>query len=591
MSVVERVEALSEPICLPDIEILSRAEEKHGGSSSIYGATAIAAAYCGFEKAPSLIPGQWMHGWFPSHREKVHPASLWGLRHKMIAEDYYWVSRKDEEDYLRQCGYRNAVAIGLPLVYLPTTDVPRRPGSLLVMPAHSIEYTEHNWKFDEYAESIASIRSKFREVVVCIHPNCWKKGYWIDAFRNRGFPVVSGASPSDRNALKRIQCLMSSFEFVTTNSFGSQLAYAAYFGAKPSVYGMYVSFQEEDFRHDPCYTIHPELLAPDLEATSEKVLRQNCPQFFCHPREAKSDVEWGRFELGESNKVSPRRLRSLFGWNLSARARRAVRARMPGGVKHSAKMALNRSYRETKLETQRLLSLPRHQPTSTTLLGPRLQVLDGHSFILKKQDLFDSQTYEFVAAGDAPRIVDCGAGIGLGVCYFKKIYPQSQITAFEPDPNTFETLKRNCESWGAKDVRLIPKAVWNSDTTVSFAREDFFPGRISERPVGDQILQVQACRLREYLTSTIDLLKLNIEGAEVDVLLDCTDLLGQVQNLVVDYHSIFERPQRLDTLMELLTKTGFRMQFRSFPYSTRPLVQRIQSGGIDSKLQIFATRF
>jgi len=458
------------------------------------------------------------------------------------------------------------------------------------MPAHSIIYTVHSWKFDEYAEAIAAIRSQFTEVVVCISPSCWKRGYWVDAFRDRGFPLVTGADPYDRNALKRIQTLLCSFEYVTTNGFGSQLAYAAYFGAKPSVYGPYASVQSEDFKQDYLYVYHPKLLAPALQAISEEQLRRNCPQLFCHPREAKADVEWGRFEVGEPNKVSPRKMRSLFGWDLSARVRRSLGSKIPRSVKDRAKTYLNPSYGEVQRETERLLAMPRHQPTFTTLLGPRLEVRDPRSFVWKKWLLFDQELYRFNSTANAPRIIDCGAGIGLSLCYFKRLYPKSEITAFEPDPRVYEVLMRNCEAWEAKDVRLIPKAVWTCETTLTFAGQDPFPGRISQRVAGGDVLEVQTCRLRDQLTERTDLLRLNIEGAEVDVLLDCADLLGQVRNLIVDYHSVFGNPQRLDTLMGLLTNAGFRMHFRATSDSSSPLLFRTIHGGMDSKLHIFAFR-
>jgi len=555
----------------------------------MYGAAAIAAAYCSFKNVPSAPRGNWVHGWNPRYRPKLHPDFILGIRTN--PHDHYWVSRQDEERFLRDSGYKHVAAIGLPLVYLPPSKVRRRPGSLLVMPAHSILYTVHSWKFDEYAETIAAIRSEFTEVVVCIHPVCWKRGYWVDAFRKLGFPVVEGAVSLDRNGLRRVQSLMCSFEFMTTNSFGSQLAYAAYFGAKPSVYGPYARLQPEDFKQDQLYAYHPRLLAPAIQTISEEQLRRNCPQLFCHPREAKADVEWGRFEVGESNKVSPRKLRSLFGWDLPARVRRSLKSKTLSSVKHRALMYFRPSLAQVERERERLLAMPRHQPTCTTLLGPRLEVPDPPSFYWKKCLLFDRELYRFNSAVNAPRILDCGAGIGLNVCYFKKLYPESEITAFEPDPGAYEVLLRNCEAWGAKDVRLIPKAVWTCETTRTFARQDTFAGRFSERATGDNILQeVQTCRLRDYLTQTIDLLRLNIEGAEVDVLLDCADLLGQVQNLIVDFHSVFEKPQRLDTLMGLLTKAGFRMHFRADSDSSSPLLFRTVNGGIDSKLQIFAFR-
>jgi len=234
--------------------------------------------------------------------------------------------------------------------------------------------------------------------------------------------------------------------------------------------------------------------------------------------------------------------------------------------------------------------MPPNQRTFTNLLSSTLELTDPRSFLEKKALLFDHELYRFVAEGNAPRIVDCGAGIGLSVCYFKKLYPDSRITAFEPDPNLYEILQRNCQSWGAVGLTLIPKAVWNCETTLTFSRDRHHPGRISERSIGDDSLRVPTCRLRDLLTEKVDLLRLNIEGAEVDVLLDCYDLLGLVENLIVDYHSLFEHPQRLDTLMAVLTKAGFRMHFRATSNSPSPLVYREIPGGVDSKLHIFAFR-
>jgi FkbM family methyltransferase len=579
MATVAEDEEVPEPLRLPEVDWMPP-----GQRYVAYGATAVAAAYCGFPRAPGPFRGVWAHGWHPRDLKKFHPTFIVGVRAQ--PENHYWVARKDQEDYLRECGYENVSAIGLPVVYLPASEVRRRPGSLLVMPFHSVDYNTYAWKFDEYAEAIDAIRPEFTEVVVCLHESCFKRGYWVDAFRNRGFPLVTGANHWDRNALKRIQYLMSRFEYVTTNGFGSQLAYAAYFGAKPSVYGPYSNLRPEDVKHDPLFAYHPELIEPLLQAISEEGLRRICPQFFRHPRDAEANVEWGRLEVGQPNKVSPRELRSLFGWDLKTRTRRWFVDKVPGRIKERIRVYSDPSLRER----QRLQALPWNQPAHTSLLGPSIEVLDARSFLDKKSELFDQEQYRFVAAGDSPRILDCGAGIGLCVFYFKKLYPQSEITAFEPDPQVYEILKRNCESWGAKDVRLIPKAVWNCESTVTFSRERAFPGRISQRTVGDDLFQVQACRLRDHLTGKTDLLRLNIEGAEVDVLLDCADLLGQVQNLIVDYHSFLDRPQRLDCLIGLLSKAGFRFHFRATSHSWSPLLYREPLNGMDSKLHIFAYR-
>lgn len=295
-------------IDLPEVDIF---QPRH---SSYYGAFGVAARYCGLRYAPDLIRGFWQHGWVPNHWQ-VDPAML-ALEvdvHKRKS-DYYWVAREDQEAYLRNSGCENVRAIGLPIVYLGHEQTPRKPQSLLVMPAHSLDYTKHDWKFEEYAQSIAEIRHDFADVLVCVHPSCWKNGYWVDAFRKRGFDLVQGASLFDRNALRRVRRLLSSFEYVTTNSLGSHVAYAAYLGAKVSIFGPYAEYKAEDFETDPLYNQYPYLVEPTIEVCSENAVRRHYDDMFCHPAEARMCVEWGRRQVGDDNKVTPAELRSAFRW-------------------------------------------------------------------------------------------------------------------------------------------------------------------------------------------------------------------------------------------------------------------------------------
>lgn len=77
-------------------------------------------------------------------------------------------------------------------------------------------------------------------------------------------------------------------------------------------------------------------------------------------------------------------------------------------------------------------------------------MLDVGRFLENKTVLFDQELYRFATTEDVPRIIDCGASIGLTTCYFKHIYPRSDIVAFEPDPRVFEILKKNCTVVGGK---------------------------------------------------------------------------------------------------------------------------------------------
>jgi hypothetical protein len=329
--------------------------------SSYYGALAVAANYCGIDCRRENIRGFWQHGWVTSQLQLDPAMVTLGLGDSDA--DHHWVARQDEAHYLRRCGFKNVSAIGLPIVYLPQQETKRRPGSLLVMPAHSLDYTTHDWKFAEYADEIARIKDRFSRIVICVHPSCWKRGYWVDAFQQRGFEVVQGARSDDLNALERIHRLLSSFESVTTNCVGSHIVYAAYLGARVSVFGPYAKFNAEDFAHTDFYVKHPSALEPTLRITSEAEMRRQYPELFCHPLEAQQRIEWGRREVGYDNKVSPRKMRSLFRWRLQDRATARVSsffagathqiwASLPWRVRHVWQLAFESEYRRKYIKTR-----------------------------------------------------------------------------------------------------------------------------------------------------------------------------------------------------------------------------------------------
>lgn len=302
-------------------------------AGEFYGAGTVAAEYCSVEPFRPLR-GTWQHGWIPSHLA-VHPELVIMSSQPPQKRHYCWVARKDQALYLHQRGFKKAKAIGLPIVYLKEENINRIPGSLLVMPPHSNNATTHDWDFASYAEEIARLKKEFSNIVISIHPIDWAKGYWIDDFRRYGFDIIQGINGFDKNALKRLQILMSSFEYVTTNSFGSAIAYAAYFGAKVSIFGRFAQYKEEDIRNDPLCVRAPEMIQPLVTAISEKELRSHYPKLFCHPLEARENTDWACIELGHNNKVTPEEMRYLFGFNLVNKWIWQMRRKLPAPIKRT----------------------------------------------------------------------------------------------------------------------------------------------------------------------------------------------------------------------------------------------------------------
>ena len=70
--------------------------------------------------------------------------------------------------------------------------------------------------------------------------------------------------------------------------------------------------------------------------------------------------------------------------------------------------------------------------------------------------------------------------------------------------------------------------------------------------------QIDCVRLSNFLQQKVDFLKLDIEGAEVEVIKEISSSLSNVKNLFIEYHAFEKRSQDLDELLLILKNAGFR---------------------------------
>jgi hypothetical protein len=295
--------------------------------SHTYGAHDIAARYCRVGR-DLRVPGFWMHGWIPEYHN-VHPALIAlhkraGLERPETGPETVerldrgtpqFVSRDDQARYLATHGYTRVTAIGLPIVYLPRPTVPRVPGSLLVLPPHG--HRSHgpgDRVAEELAAAIAALRPRFSQIVVGLTEDDVVRGEWVGAFRGHGLDVVVTAQQSDPDTLARLVAILCSFEYVTTNGFGSQIAYAAYCGAKVSVYGPFATFTPERMASVHALRLFPDLLDTALDLCSENALRAAYPFLFVEPDRAIVREAWGAQEVGEPSRLPSPDLARAFGW-------------------------------------------------------------------------------------------------------------------------------------------------------------------------------------------------------------------------------------------------------------------------------------
>lgn len=254
-----------------------------------------------------------------------------------------------------------------------------------------------------------------------------------------------------------------------------------------------------------------------------------------------------------------------------------------------AKRLLRPQQQRVESELNRLSRLPRYEANSTSLFGFPFELVDGLSFAWMYRDIFQREVYRFETTAEAPRIVDAGANVGGSVMYFKRRFPQCRITAIEADPQVFRVLEGNIRRSGCTNVELHQAAVWSEDGAVCFQPEGADAGRIAGDSNGT-VCEVPSRRLRHYLNERTDLLKIDIEGAETEVLEDAADELDRVERIFVEHHSFVGRHQSLDRLAAILTGAGFRLHVHPEFVSPQPFVSREQQCGMDLQLNIYGFR-
>lgn len=234
---------------------------------------------------------------------------------------------------------------------------------------------------------------------------------------------------------------------------------------------------------------------------------------------------------------------------------------------------------------------PRYQAVQINVSKFLLEVPDALSFIWQYKEIFVDESYGFLSETEQPYILDCGANLGLSCLYFKQIYPEAKIIAFEADPKIAKVLRKNLENNHAEDIEVIAQAVWSHPEGVAMHLAGADVSSVHGK--GEKVA-VPSIRLKDYLVeaSQVDMLKIDIEGAELEVVQDCRGELQKVKNLFVEYHSFSGEKQNLHKLLAILTENQFRYYIvHPFPKEA-PLLNRLERQGqtMDLQLNIHAYR-
>jgi FkbM family methyltransferase len=251
---------------------------------------------------------------------------------------------------------------------------------------------------------------------------------------------------------------------------------------------------------------------------------------------------------------------------------------------------IQRYFSNYEREKRRIRGIPRYKAGKTNLLGIEIQFVDSISFLHGIKEIFEEECYKFQTKKPSPFIIDCGSNIGLSVIYFKKLFPNSKIIGFEPDPNIYRILKENIVSNNFDEIELVNKAIWNTDSETYFRIEGGFSGRIPLREDTKSRTLIETTRLSHHMKENIDLLKLDIEGAEIEVLFEIEDKLKLVERIFIEYHSPLREKQKLHKLIHVLNRNNFRYYIKEAFVPSKPFISINDLDGMDLQLNIYGVR-
>lgn len=188
--------------------------------------------------------------------------------------------------------------------------------------------------------------------------------------------------------------------------------------------------------------------------------------------------------------------------------------------------------------------------------GPSLEMLEVFS------EVFVQKIYDVELSEASPVVLDCGANTGLASLYFKLKWPGARITAFEPNPALRTYLDANLRGNGLTDVRLVHAACGLEKGSIDLyipRGHSTAASTVKEWPGPGAAVRVDVVRLSDFVVEPVDLLKVDVEGAEWEIVRDlATSGKAQlIRRAVFEYHHRMQPEWRLSEFLRLLEDSGF----------------------------------
>jgi FkbM family methyltransferase len=205
------------------------------------------------------------------------------------------------------------------------------------------------------------------------------------------------------------------------------------------------------------------------------------------------------------------------------------------------------------------------------------------------KEIFHDKSYDVAELPDNALIIDAGANIGLFSLYMKQRHPSSRILAFEPAAESVQTFKRNMQLHNITGVDIHQCGLGRDAHQGQLTFYPILPGNSTLHPQqkldtlallphdhplraawteNTEKISIDIQPLSWFLERTpdlmrIDLLKVDVEGAELDVLAGVGDeYWNMVQNVALEISDI---DGSMDAVEQFLRSKNFTVS-KTSPY-------------------------
>lgn len=166
----------------------------------------------------------------------------------------------------------------------------------------------------------------------------------------------------------------------------------------------------------------------------------------------------------------------------------------------------------------------------------------------------------------ARTVVDIGGNMGSFTVFAAMNYPDAQIYTFEPEARNFGLLNQNISLNSLeKRVHTYQCAVASSSGPRALAIDhsplNTLISANREAPTATVDCVSLQSIFEDHKLDTVDLLKMNCEGAEYEIFENCpNELFSRMLNIRLEYHNLDSNRRNGDALEKLLASKGFRIE-------------------------------